>query len=74
VAATLISLSRIALGLHYPSDVLAGVLVGWAAALLVTTLGAPLVARMVSIVGRVTDPVLEPLWARLSRVAQRARS
>ena len=37
----MIGLSRMALGLHYPSDVLAGLVVGWAAALLVTTLGRP---------------------------------
>ena len=64
-AATLISLSRIALGLHYPSDVLAGALVGWAAALLTITSGRFWVARLVAIVSRVSDPVLEHVWARL---------
>ena len=65
LAATVIGLSRVALGLHYPSDVLAGILVGWTAAMLVTRLGAPLLARIVSIVSRVTDPLLEPVWKRL---------
>ena len=65
LAASLIGLSRIALGLHYPSDVLAGILVGWTAAMLVTRTGAPLLARVVSIVSRVTDPLLEPVWKRL---------
>ena len=65
LAATVIGLSRVALGLHYPSDVVAGILVGWAAAMLVTRLGAPLLARIVSIVSRVTDPLLEPVWKRL---------
>jgi undecaprenyl-diphosphatase len=66
VAATLIGLSRIALGLHYPSDVIAGVVVGWAAALLVTTLGTPWILRFVSLVSRISDPVLKPVWERLS--------
>jgi undecaprenyl-diphosphatase len=64
-AATLISLSRFALGLHYPSDVLAGALIGWAAALLTVSLGRFWVTRLVVIVSRVSDPVLERVWARL---------
>ena len=67
IAATLIGLSRIALGLHYPSDVLAGMLVGWSAALLVTRLGGPLLARLVTIASRVTDPVLGPVWDGVAR-------
>ncbi len=64
-AATLISLSRIALGLHYPSDVLAGALVGWVAALLTVRLGGLAVARLTAVASRVSDPVLEHMWARL---------
>ena len=63
-AATLISLSRIALGLHYPSDVLAGALVGWAPRCSPSP-GRFWVARLVAIVSRVSDPVLEHVWARL---------
>jgi undecaprenyl-diphosphatase len=66
-AATLIGLSRIALGLHYPTDVLAGAAVGWASALLVTTVGKPWVSRIVSLLSRVSDPLLAPVWRRLPR-------
>jgi undecaprenyl-diphosphatase len=66
-AATLVGLSRIALGLHYPSDVLAGLLVGWAAAVFVVHVGRPWLARLVALLSRVSDPLLAPLWARLGR-------
>ena len=67
-AATLIGLSRIALGMHYPSDVLAGMLVGWAAALLVVHLGRPTIVRVTAIVGRLTDPVVAPVWSRIAAI------
>ena len=67
VAATLIGLSRIALGMHYPSDVIAGAVVGWAAALLVTTLGRVWIERLVALLSRVSDPLLGRLWARVGR-------
>jgi undecaprenyl-diphosphatase len=60
-AATAIALSRVALGLHYPSDVLAGVLIGWAAAQVVVHLGRPSVLRIVALASRVTDPLLARL-------------
>jgi len=80
-AATLIGLTRIALGLHYPSDVLAGMLVGWTAAQLVVHLGRPLIERVAEIVGRLTDPFVAPAWRRAAgwasgsaAAARRARS
>jgi undecaprenyl-diphosphatase len=66
--ATLISLSRIALGLHYPTDVLAGVLVGWSAAALTTGLGRAWVTRLVEVVSRISDPLLARVWDRLPRL------
>jgi undecaprenyl-diphosphatase len=73
VAATAIGLSRIALGMHYPSDVLAGALVGFGAATLVTTLGSPWIARLVMLVSRVTDPILRPVWAWCRRLLSVSR-
>lgn len=67
VAATLIGLSRIALGMHYPSDVLAGAAVGWVSALLVTTVGRHWVTRLVHLLSRLLDPLLAPVWRRLPR-------
>lgn len=61
-AAVAVAVGRVAVGLHYPSDVAAGALVGVAAAFLVGRLGAPAVARVVLIAERLTDPVLRPAW------------
>jgi undecaprenyl-diphosphatase len=70
-AATVIGLSRIALGMHYPSDVLAGMLVGLGSALLVTHAGRPWIVRLVALVSRVTDPLLRPVWNRVRGVSPR---
>jgi membrane-associated phospholipid phosphatase len=71
--ATLIALSRVALGMHYPSDVLAGALVGLGAALLVTTLGRPWVVRLVGVMSCATDPLLRPVWAWCRRLLPASR-
>ena len=64
LAATLIGFGRVFIGAHYPADVLAGVLVGLGAALLVVRAGRPLIARLVHLVERLTDPIVAPLWRR----------
>jgi membrane-associated phospholipid phosphatase len=71
--AALIGVSRVALGVHYPTDVLAGALVGFAAALLVTTLGRFWVVRLVVLVSRITDPLLRPVWAWCRRLLPASR-
>lgn len=71
-AAILIGLSRIALGMHYPSDVLAGMLVGLGAAMLVTRPGRPWITRLVAAVSRVSDPLLRPVWDRIRPAVPRS--
>lgn len=71
--ATLIGLSRIALGMHYPSDILAGLLVGLASAALVTRAGRPWMSRIVALVSRVSDPLLRPVWGSARRIASSLR-
>ena len=60
-AATLIAVGRVAVGAHYPADVLAGTLVGLGAALLVVRTAMPLIERAVHLVERFTDPVMAML-------------
>ena len=61
-AALAIGVGRVFVGEHYPLDVAAGCLVGLGAALLVVKLARPLIAWLVRLVERATDPVLAPLW------------
>jgi undecaprenyl-diphosphatase len=64
-AAGVISVGRVFIGVHYPSDVIAGCLIGLASALLVVRLLRPLIERVVRLVERVTDPLLASMWRQL---------
>lgn len=72
VAATILAVGRVAIGVHYPSDVLAGAALGAAAALLLWA--APLrrhVDRLADLAGRPVDRALEWTAARIG-LARRA--
>ena len=64
-AAALIALGRVLVGVHYPGDVLAGMLVGLGCAVVVVKLARPLLGSLVRLAERVTDPLVAPLWRRL---------
>jgi undecaprenyl-diphosphatase len=64
VLALLISIGRVVIGEHYPGDVLAGALIGTAAAVVVVRLGRPVVLWLVRLVERVTDPILASVRGR----------
>jgi membrane-associated phospholipid phosphatase len=63
----IIAVGRLFIGAHYPGDVGAGIVVGLLAAGVVVRLLPRVVARVVSSVERVSDPILRPLWRTPTR-------
>ncbi len=61
-AAAAIAIGRVVAGVHYPADVVAGALVGVAAALLVVRVGRRPIDAIVRMAERVTDPALALAW------------
>jgi len=64
-AAVVVAVGRVVVGAHYPSDVLAGLLVGLGSALFVVRAGRPTIVRLTRVVERLTDPVLASVRRRL---------
>jgi len=62
--AAVMDVCRLTIGAHYPGDLLAGVGVGLFVAAVVVYLGRPLLAWLVRLVERLTDPLVRPLWRR----------
>lgn len=63
-AALLIAAGRVLIGAHYPGDVGASLVVAAVSAFVVVRFGRPVVAYLVRLVERATDPLLRPLWRR----------
>jgi undecaprenyl-diphosphatase len=60
--AVLIAIGRVIIGEHYPGDVLVSTVVALVAAFVVVRLGRPVIAFIIRIVERVTDPLLAHVW------------
>ena len=74
VAALIVGVGRVFIGAHYPADVLAGLLVGLACALLVSRFGRRVIEGLVKIVERLTDPLLATVWRLRARHTRPRRS
>lgn len=61
-AASMIAVSRVFVGLHYPGDVAAGALVGLVAAALVAWSAADRLDPLIRVASKVTDPLSAPAW------------
>ena len=57
--AVLIGVSRVLAGMHYPTDVIAGAVVGLGSGLLTARVAMPALWRLIVLVSRLTDPLLE---------------
>jgi len=64
IAALLIAVGRVLMGAHYPGDVGASLVVAAVSSFVVVRYARPLVAFLVRLVERATDPLLRPLWRR----------
>jgi len=73
VLAAGVGLDRVLVGVHYPVDVVAGALVGTAAALLATTAGRPYVTFAVRLASRVSDPVVAAVTRRIGTARRSLR-
>lgn len=71
LGAAAIAIDRVFIGVHYPLDVAASLLVGLGSAALVTTLGRPYVAWIVRQLSRLSDPVVAGTRRRLASTRRR---
>ena len=62
VGAALIAIGRILIGAHYPGDVLASLVIAAVSSVVVVRLGRPVVAYLVRLFERLTDPLVGRFW------------
>ena len=71
--ATVIALTRVIAGLHYPGDVLGGAAIGLLAAVVVVQFAGEYVLAVARLLSRVSDPLVMPAWRALDRAKARRR-
>jgi len=72
-AATLIALTRVIAGLHYPGDVLGGAAIGLASAAVVFWLVGDFLTPVVRLASKGTDPLVAPAWRAVDRARDHKR-
>jgi undecaprenyl-diphosphatase len=71
--ASLVAITRVLVGLHYPGDVAGGALVGLVAALIVFVAGGNRWSPIVALLSRLTDPLVAPGWRAYDAQKRRRR-
>jgi undecaprenyl-diphosphatase len=71
--ATVVGITRVFVGLHYPGDIAGGALVGLVAALLVFNGGRSRWSPIIRLISRLTDPLSAPAWRALDLQKRRRR-
>lgn len=76
VGASVVSITRVLVGLHYPGDIAGGLLVGLVAALIVFYAGRNRWSPIVALLSRLSDPLVALAWRALDpqRVRRRLRA
>jgi membrane-associated phospholipid phosphatase len=72
--ASLVAITRVFIGLHYPGDVAGGAVLGLAAALVVFLAGGDRWTPLVRVLSRASDPAVSPVWRSLDTLKRRRRS
>jgi undecaprenyl-diphosphatase len=60
--ASLVAITRVLVGLHYPGDIAGGALIGLLSALVIFFVGGSRWSRIVALLSAVTDPLVAPAW------------
>jgi undecaprenyl-diphosphatase len=72
--ATMIALSRVFVGLHYPGDVLGGAAIGLGAAAVVAWSASTRLDSLIRVLSKISDPLVTPVWRRIDAVRARRRA
>jgi len=72
--ASLVAITRVLVGLHYPGDIAGGALIGLLSALVVFFVGESRWSRVVALLSAVTDPLVAPAWRAFDAHKRRRRA
>jgi undecaprenyl-diphosphatase len=72
-AASMVAITRVFVGLHYPGDVAGGALIGLLAALIVCVAGGNRWSPIVTLISRLTDPIVAPAWRTVDSARAKRR-
>lgn len=73
-AATMLAISRVFVGLHYPGDIAGGAVIGFASAWVVFRVSRGRWTPIVRLLSYLTDPLARPVWVALDRHKERRRA